>query len=224
MMMTNKKADKFLDDFFAKHDNNSKFKIQNSKFLLFVGRIETRKNIQGIIEAFEILKTKYGIPHALVLAGKPGMGYARTKGKVSRIKGGEDVVELGYVSEEEKWELLKHTDVFLFPTLYEGFGLPVLEAQAVGTPVVTSNTSSLPEISLLSPPAKGECRVTEARGLQSALLVDPLNPEAIAEATYTLISDTKKREQIIALGRENVKRFSWEKCARKIARILYKTE
>jgi glycosyltransferase involved in cell wall biosynthesis len=139
-----------------------KFKIQNSKYLLFIGRLEERKNIVRIIAAFGILKEKYHIPHELVLAGKPGFGYEKIHFKIQNSK--FKIREVGYVSEEEKWNLLKNADVFMFPTLYEGFGLPVLEAQAAGVPVVTSDSSSLPEV-----------------GGKGALYADPLSPEDIAE-------------------------------------------
>ena len=119
----------------------------------------------------------------------------RNKIENSRYK--KDIVLTGYVSDEEKWELMKNADVFLFPTFYEGFGLPILEAQSAGVPVVTSNISSMPEVA-------GE----------SAVFVDPKNTEEIAEATYKLISNESYKNDIIEKGHENVKRFSWEKCAR----------
>ena len=176
---------------------------QDDKFLLFVGRIEQRKNIENIIKAFEILKEKYNISQKLVLAGRPGHGYEKIKSQILNLKSKKDIVELGYVSEDEKWELLKKADVFVFPTLYEGFGIPILEAQSVGTPVVASNNSSISEVAL-----------------DSALLVDPKNSEEIAESVNLLISDKSAKNAIIAKGLENVKRFSWEKCAREVASVF----
>ena len=107
------------------------------------------------------------------------------------------------MSDEEKWELMKNADVFLFPTFYEGFGLPILEAQSVGTPVVTSNISSMPEVS-------GD----------GAVLVDPKDTNAIAEAVYKLISDESHKNDIIEKGYQNIKRFSWEKCAGEVSNLL----
>ena len=182
---------------------HSKFKIQNSKFLLFVGRLEERKNICGIISAFEILKEKYNINHKLILAGKFGFGGEKIKDKINQSKYKDDIILPGYISDEEKFYLLKNADVFLFPTFYEGFGLPILEAQSVRTPVVTSNISSMPEV------ADG-----------SAVLVDPNSPEEIAEAAYKLISDESWKNDIIEKGLENVKRFSWEKCAREVSTVI----
>lgn len=179
----------------------SKFKIQNSKFLLFIGRLEERKNIVRIIEAFGILKEKHAIPHELVLAGKPGFGYERIRFKIqgSRFK----IHELGYVSEEEKSALLRSADIFLFPTLYEGFGLPILEAQAAGVPVVTSETSSLPEI-----------------GGEGALYADPLSASDIAEKTWQVLSSPGLRSDIMQKGYGNVRRFGWARCADAVALVL----
>ncbi len=183
--------------------NSSRSNLLGAKYLLFVGRLEERKNICGIIEAFEILKEKYKVPHKLVLAGKFGHGEDKIKNQISKIKNKEDVIFTGYVSDEEKFELMKNADVFLFPTFYEGFGLPILEAQSVGTPVVTSNVSSMPEVVR-----------------DSAVLVDPKDASDIAEAVRKLISDEAHKNDIIEKGLMNVKRFSWEKCAKEIASVL----
>ena len=211
----------------------SKFKIQNSKFLLFVGRLEERKNICGIVEAFKILKEKYKIPHKLVLAGKSGFNYGIAKLKIENCK--LKIIELGFVSEEEKYELLKNAEVFLFPSFYEGFGLPILEAQSVGTPVVTSNISSMPEITchserLVKNPSinntdfslnrSGSFIAATQDDRCSAMLVDPNKPEEIAEATWKLISDEKLKNDLVNRGFENTKRFSWEKCGEEIAELL----
>lgn len=181
-------------------------KTQNPKikipYLLFVGRLETRKNIVRIIEAFEILKKKYNIPHQLILAGKSGYEYERIRCKIQNSKCNSEIQEIGYVTEEKKWELLKNADVFLFPTLYEGFGIPVLEAQSVGVPVVASQTSSLSEV-----------------GGEGAIYVDPMSAENIAEGVQKTLADREMRNGIIKAGLENVGRFSWEKCAKEIATL-----
>ncbi|MCK9378580.1 MAG: glycosyltransferase family 4 protein [Candidatus Moranbacteria bacterium] len=200
---------------FQSISNDKIFNLKNkNKYLLFVGRLEERKNILGIIEAFEILKEKYQIPHKLVLAGMSGYGYDKIKFKIQNSKFKADILETGYISDEEKFELMRKVDVFLFPTFYEGFGIPVLEAQSVGTPVVAGNNSSIPEVVSVK---RGS---VELEGQKSALLVDVNNAEEIAETTYKLISDNDLREKIIQMGLENVKRFSWEKCASEIAKIL----
>jgi len=169
---------------------------QNLPYLLFIGRLEERKNIIRIIEAFEILKEKYQIPHTLVLVGKPGYGYAKIKQKVVKSRQKDEIQERGYVNEEEKWELLRNADVFLFPSLYEGFGIPVLEAQSVGIPVITSNVSSLPEV-----------------GGAGAVYVNPNDTKSIVAGIYSILSDNGRRDDIIIKATKNVSRFRWQNCA-----------
>ncbi|HOW60456.1 MAG TPA: glycosyltransferase family 1 protein [Candidatus Moranbacteria bacterium] len=185
--------------------SGSEYKMPDIKYLLFIGRLEERKNVIGIIKTFEVLKEQYKIPHKLFLAGKPGFGYGKIKNEIAKVNCRKDIIELGFIDKNKKAELLKKSDVFLFPSFYEGFGLPILEAQSAGVPVVTSNVSSIPEV---------------ANG--SAILVDPNNSEDIADAVYKLISDENIRQEIIKKGQENVQRFSWEKCAEEIAQILMK--
>jgi glycosyltransferase involved in cell wall biosynthesis len=108
-----------------------------------------------------------------------------------------------YISADEKWELLKNADVMIYPSLCEGFGFPPLEAQSAGVSVVSSNVSAMPEI-------LGS----------SALLVNPHNPEEIAEAIYKILNNDNLRNELIEKGQENVKRFSWPKCASETLKII----
>ncbi len=192
--------------------------LKNTPYFLFVGRLEERKNILGIIEAFEILKEKYQIPHKLILAGRGGYGYRKIKMQISKSKNKDDIIETGYISDEEKFELMRKAEAFLFPTFYEGFGIPVLEAQSVGAPVVAGNNSSIPEIST----NYEFYETTNKKDESSAMLVDVSNSNEIAEATYKLISNKDFREDMIKKGYKNVKRFSWEKCASQVAEVLIK--
>ncbi len=182
---------------------------RKKRYLLFIGRIEERKNIKGIIESFEWLKTKYNIKHKLVLAGKVGYGFGKIKKQIENSQYKNDIILTGYISEKKKWALLKNASVFLFPTFYEGFGLPILEAQSMGIAVVASNNSSIPEIA-----------IDENAKRKSALLVDPNKLQEIAEAVYTILKDKKLKEDLIENGFKNIERFSWEKCAREIAGIM----
>ena len=173
-------------------------------YILYIGRVETKKNIQGLLEAYKVLKEEYNIPHQLVLAGAPGHGHKALR-RALRACSGENVLELGYISEDEKWQLLGGADVFAFPSFYEGFGLPVLEAQISGVPVVCSDGSSLREIAG-----------------QGALFVNPQNNTQIAEAIKQVIDDNVLRDRLRQSGEENVKRFSWEKCAKETLEALIK--
>lgn len=175
----------------------------NVSFVFFVGRLEKRKNIEMMVRSFEELKKKYGVSHKLVLAGRPGYGYRDIHRAIHESDFKDDIIELGYISEEEKWILLKKAEVFLFATLYEGFGIPILEAQSSMTPVIASNTSSIPE-------------VVES----SAILVNPDDHLCTSENMYVVISNKKAREDLIRRGLENVKRFSWISCAKEIANIM----
>ena len=191
------------------HGVENKFSIFSSQFsiskpfILYIGRIETKKNVQGLIEAFNLLKEKYKVPHKLILIGPEGYGYENSKFKIQNSKFRKDIIEKGYVSEEEKWQLLQEANMFVLPSFYEGFGMPILEAQANGCPVITSNISSMTEVA-----GKG------------AILIEPKNIEQIAQAIYKVISDEQLKNDLINRGYENVKRFSWCKCAQKTLQVL----
>ncbi len=115
----------------------------------------------------------------------------------------DQIVCTGFVSDTEKWALLSNANIFLFPTLYEGFGLPVLEAQQCGVPVVTSNTSSLMEIA-------GE----------SAITVNPEIAQEIARAAHELIQNEAFYQELVARGHENLKRFDWVRAGRLTAKMI----
>jgi glycosyltransferase involved in cell wall biosynthesis len=174
-------------------------------YLLYVGTIQPRKNLARLLQAYAQLASAGRISCDLVLAGgqgwlaEPLAEQARQFGLANRVH------FLGYVSEAELPALYQGAQAFCFPSLFEGFGLPVLEAQAYGVPVMTANNSSLPEIA-------GD----------AALLVDPTDVDAIAEAMLRLTQDEALRQRLIAAGQENVKRFSWEKAARETLAVLLK--
>jgi len=177
-------------------------KNELGEYFLYLGRLEEKKNIIGLVKGFELFKKRYQAPHKLVLAGPAGFGYKKIKSKINQLKFKDDLIELGYVDEEEKWWLLKEASGFVFPSFYEGFGLPILEAQASGCPVITSNVSSLPEVT-------GD----------GGILIEP-EVEQICQAMYKIIDDADLKKRLIMLGRRNVKRFSWQKCAEETLRQL----
>jgi glycosyltransferase involved in cell wall biosynthesis len=170
-------------------------------YLFFLGRLETKKNVARIVQAFLDLKEK-GVPHQLVLGGTPGVGFEEVARLVNTSPYGTDVIFTGYVG-PEKDHLFAGADVFVFPSLYEGFGFPVLEAAAYGTPVVTSRSSSLSEVA-------GD----------AALLVDPMNVEEIVGAISKLIHDRDLRSQMVERGHHRVREFSWETTAARVLEVL----
>lgn len=180
----------------------TKKKQKDEPFLFYIGRIEKRKNIEGIIKAFEILKKEEKFDGKLILAGGPGYGYEKIKEVITSSSFKNDIVELGYIGEEKKWKLLSEASVFMFPSFCEGFGIPILEAQSVGTPVLTSKLGPLDEVA-------GNEQV----------LVDPKSPNSIAKKVTHLLDDDV-RKVVTAKGYKNVDRFSWEKSGSKTARII----
>lgn len=176
------------------------------RMILFVGNLEPKKNIERIIEAFHVLKRDRGIEHKLVIAGKKGWKYSGIFDAVDKLQLSGDVRFLGYVPREDLPPLYNTADVFVFPSLYEGFGIPPLEAMACGTPVVTSNVSALPEV------------VGDA-----AIFVDPGNVGEIAEGIFRVISDGDLRKGLAAKGLKRAKLYSWEKVIDKTRKIYKDT-
>ena len=180
-----------------------KFGIRKN-YLLYVGTLEPRKNIERLINAFRGLMVAKKIDVQLVLAGSLGWNFK------SILRAIEDVNKqqknslkyLGYVSHQEKLALIKNALCFVFPSLYEGFGLPVLEAMAGGTPVITSRVSSLPEV------------VGRA-----GIMIDPEKTGEIAEAILDLVNDKKKQQILSVAGRKQAKKFSWQKTAEETLRV-----
>jgi len=188
----------------AKQENPARDDIFfQAPYFVFVGRIEHRKNLLRVIKAFEKLKQKNRIPHRLVLVGKNGYGFESIHAMIQHSPWHDDIRVLGYVEETEKQWLIQHASIFIFPTLREGFGFPILEAMSLGTPVITSNVGSAPEVA-------GE----------GAMLVNPLRIDEIAEAMYRIVCDDELRQRLIQKGYENIKRFSWEECVREFFRLI----
>jgi glycosyltransferase involved in cell wall biosynthesis len=172
-----------------------KYGILN-KFILSVGTIEPRKNLTSLVEAYRSLKDQ-DRELQLVIVGKKGWLYEGFFRKLRELGLEEDVIFPGFVSDEDLPTLYSAADLFVLPSLYEGFGLPVLEAMACGTPVITSNASSLPEVT-------GE----------AALLVDPHDTGALVRAARAVLDGEELRSELRAKGPKQAARFSWEKAAR----------
>lgn len=182
----------------------SKFGLSD-KYILFLGTIEPRKNIKALIAAFKSIIMNHrelasGLE--LIIAGAKGWKYEEIFLMMSDINLENKVKYIGYVTPEEKYGLIKNALVFVFPRLYEGFGLPVLEAMKIGTPVISSNTSSIPEVA-------GD----------GAILVDPCHEEEFKAKLVKVISDEELRKRIGRAGQERAKEFTWDRCAKEILKI-----
>lgn len=178
-------------------------------YVLFLGTIEPRKNIAAIVRAFCELSLKnkeIGEKYQLVLAGAKGWKNEKIFSEINACKKNPElrgvVKYIGYVPSSEKFSLIKYSTCFIFPSFYEGFGLPVLEALSLGVPTITSNISALPEI-------------TRA----AAVLIDPDKLESIADALLKVLTDKKLREQLSKDGVLEAKKFSWEKCAKETLEV-----
>jgi glycosyltransferase involved in cell wall biosynthesis len=170
-------------------------------FVLYAGNVKPHKNLERLIEAFHLVRSG-GLDLKLVLIGDEISKYAALRRAVHRHQLHPYVRFLGYLPEETLAIMYRLAGVFVFPSLYEGFGLPPLEAMASGTPVVTSNVSSLPEVTG-----------------NAALLVDPYNPQAIADAIARVITDRILSDELRSKGLARARQFSWETSVRRIRDI-----
>ena len=171
---------------------NYKLQIKD-KYILYLGTLEPRKNVETLILAYKKLHNLQLTTYNLVLAGDKGW---KSKLTMKLIKNTPNVRFIGYVDEAKKAELYQNASLFVFPSLYEGFGLPVLEAMSAGVPVITSNRSSLPEV-----------------GGDAVCYVNPNNISDLAEAMKKVLTDEKLRQIMIQKGLEQAKKFSWEHAA-----------
>jgi alpha-1,3-rhamnosyl/mannosyltransferase len=170
--------------------------VRQKPYILFVGTIEPRKNVAVLIDAYEQLAPSIGEEFDLVVAGPPGWGDPAT---LRRLQSGRPGIHyLGYVPERELPGLTTGATVFVYPSLYEGFGLPVAQSMAAGVPVITSNLSSLPEV-----------------GGDAALLVDPRSAAELSSALRRMLLSPDLRADMRANGLRRAQQYRWEVCARK---------
>ncbi len=191
----------------------SKYKI-SEPYLLYVGRLEKKKNIGNMIKAFalakdHLLEKNDGGFHnlKLVLAGASGNQYELVKSIIAEYGLETEVLLPGYIEEEDLPVIISKASLFLFPTLYEGFGLPIIQAMACGTPVLTSNINPHMEIA-------GE----------AAAFADPNSPEKMADKIIELVNEEGLRLKMIEKGLERVRQFTWYKTAEAIFKILSSKE
>lgn len=170
-----------------------KYKLPDN-FILYVGSLSPRKNIVRLLDAFSQIHQK--IPHNLVLTGSKSWKDSPVYQTMNQLNLGDRINQLGYVEPEDMPVLYNLACAYVYPSLYEGFGLPVLEAMQCGCPVVASKATSIPEVAG-----------------NAAVLVDPLDTTAVAQAVYKVVSDSKLREELVESGFRQAKKFSWERCA-----------
>ncbi|HYE59681.1 MAG TPA: glycosyltransferase family 1 protein [Candidatus Kapabacteria bacterium] len=170
------------------------------KYLLCFGTMEPRKNILSVLEAYAEGNIYARFGYSLVIAGAQGWNNAEIQRQIARTPG---VVSIGPVREEEKYDLYRNARLFLYPSLYEGFGFPVLEAFAAGVPVITSHRSSLPEVVR-----------------DSAYLVHPSRHDELVTAMERLLSDNRLCEILSTRGKKRVEAFSWTRAAEQFLSLL----
>ncbi len=182
-------------DLLKKHD------LSVNRYLIFAGRLEYRKNIKRLIEAYNSFRLNSGWAGKLVLSGKPGLGGEEITAAAKSSPFGKDIIFLGYLPKQELATLVQRAGALVYPSLYEGFGLPVLEAFAVDTPVMCARVSSLPEV-----------------GGEAVVYVDPRNVLDIAKGLRIVVSEPreKRRDQ----RRRQLAKFSWEISASGVKRVL----
>ena len=170
-------------------------------YILFLGTLEPRKNIERLIDAYLSLPQNLQDSHDLVLAG--GLGW-RSESLISKINAHPTKIHaIGFINDAEAATLLRHATCFAFPSLYEGFGLPILEAMNLDCPVLTSTDPACMEVSG-----------------NAALHVDPLSIESIAHGLQSLLESTTLRQELIQKGKVNLQRFSWDMSAQKHLEIF----
>lgn len=177
--------------------------LRSARYALFVGTLEPRKNLPRILNAFASVPVSVRKDLKLVIAGGQGWRMANLTDLVKKVGLENEVVITGRVSDSQLAELYLSAQFLLMPSMYEGFGFPIIEAQSFGVPVITSNISSMPE----------------AAGA-GAILVDPRSEEQIARAIASLITDRELAKRLSSLAKENHLNFSWDKTATEIASIM----
>ncbi|MCD6109816.1 glycosyltransferase family 4 protein [bacterium] len=175
---------------------------KNDNFFLFIGRLENKKNIGRIISAFLAFHETF--PNwKLILAGKRGQGFGDIFKKALKSEAFKYILMPGYITENEKHVLLKYCNAFIFPSLYEGFGFPILEAYTYHKPVITSHEASIPEVAG-----------------NGAIYVDAKNSASIKEGMEKLIKNPKLKEETTAMQNTILSKFTWDKAIKKTIDIL----
>jgi len=191
----------------AKAPSERVAEVAEKTFLFWLGRKERRKNVETLVSAFEMLRERGREGLFLVLAGPAGEGYEDLRRQMEQSSARERIYDWDYITDEERAYLYAHAECFVFPSFYEGFGIPVLEAQSHGTPVVASNASSLPEA-----------------GSEACLYASPESPAAFTQQIELLLRNPELRTHLQEAGKEHAARVSFEHTARIIReQLIYRS-
>jgi glycosyltransferase involved in cell wall biosynthesis len=178
---------------------------EGNPYFIYVGSLHPRKNVVNLIKAFDLFKKEYHTAHKLVLVGRMAWKNEALQKTYETTTYRDDIIFTGHISNQQLPKYLAAAEALTYVSVFEGFGIPILEAMSSGTPVITSNVSSMPEVAG-----------------NAAVLVDPHNPKSIADGMYEIISNKQLREDLILKGLERVKEFSWEKTANHLYKELQK--
>ena len=178
-------------------------------FVIYVGAAYPHKNVEGLLKAWQIFEQKYGSEYKLLLVGKENYFWTKIKSKIENLPAGQaglkSVMHIGFVPDKELSQFYRHAKLYVFPSLYEGFGLPPLEAMVHGVPIASSNSSCLPEV-------LGE----------AALYFDPKNHVQMAEVIYSGLTDENIRHDLKVKGRSELKKYSWDRLTEQTLEIYQK--
>jgi len=190
------KDDKFIRRILATYH------LDYKKYILFVGNLEPRKNVEGLLDAFALLKKKMKIIYTLALVGQKAWGWNNIQKKIDKLQLGSSAVTTNYIPLDDLVAVYNGAKIFVHPSFYEGFGFPILEAMACGIPVITSNSSSLPEV-------VGNAGIT----------VDPQDIKKLSLSMLELLENEKMQIFYTKKSLKRVHQFSWKKSAEKVLRV-----
>ncbi len=205
-VIPNAAADRFKPIAQKKQDTIRNTYSENAPFFIYVGALQPRKNILGLLRAFEHFKTQHGTNHKLLLTGEKKWWSKEQAAQYKSMHHKSDVIFTGRLNAEELPDVLAAAEALTYVSTYEGFGIPILEAMQCGTPVITSNCSSMPEVAG-----------------NAALLVNPNNPTSIADAMAQVTSNYDLRVSLSKKGIERASQFSWNKSSELLWECILKT-
>ncbi|MBK9330108.1 MAG: glycosyltransferase family 4 protein [Sphingobacteriales bacterium] len=181
----------------------NQFNIKDTPYFIFIGAIHPRKNVLQLLKAFELFKSEFQSDHQLVIVGRNAWMNLEVENYFQQMESKQDVIRIESIERSQLMSLLGNAFALIYPSLFEGFGIPIAEAMAAGIPVITSTTSSMPEVA-------GD----------AAVLVNPNSTEEIAAAMQLLITDPARRNELIEKGKERAKTFNWDISAKKVVEII----